>query len=196
MDASTSCTGTSSLACREWPTDGLRAAPSLVPNGGLGIFATRAFEPESPICTYHGEELGLAEAIQREQRDYIMGGFGFNTYVDAAAAADCPGRYVNSHFDPARINTRFDRYSEPKPHAQLIAERRIEVGEELYVDYGDDYWLTRGIDARTGGRLDPTDIPDDMREALELLEQIREGLRIMEQERAQQGEIADPSADA
>jgi hypothetical protein len=164
----------------EWPADGLRAAPSLIPGAGLGLFVSQAFEPESPVCTYYGNVLTLTEAIQQEQRDYIMGGFGFNTYVDAAL--DCPGRYVNSHFETGVINTRFECYLEPRPYAQLIAERRIEAGEELYVEYGDDYWLTRGIDPKTGRRLNPADLPSDTREALELMEEVRRGL--MEQRAA------------
>ena len=75
-----------------------------------------------------------------------------NAHVDARFSLNAPGRYANDHFDKSRLNARFDKDKERR-RATLMATRRIQRGEEVYVSYGETYWRARGVDPDTGARL-------------------------------------------
>ena len=60
---------------RRWP-HGVEVRPSRVPGGGDGLFATRVFEAGEALGEYYGQVLSLWQAMNLENRDYLMGGFG------------------------------------------------------------------------------------------------------------------------
>lgn len=60
---------------RKWP-HGVEVRPSLIPNGGDGLFASCDFEADDVLGEYFGRVLSLLEATKLEDRDYLMGGFG------------------------------------------------------------------------------------------------------------------------
>ncbi|KAL1511920.1 hypothetical protein AB1Y20_005201 [Prymnesium parvum] len=139
---------------RSWP-HGVEVRTSRLRGAGLGLFARRDFAPGERLGAYHGRVLSLLQAHLLENRDYLMGGFGVNTHVDARFAMSSEGRYVNDNFDPACLNAKFVKDKAEKK-AQLVATRTIRKGEEIYASYGEHYWRARGIDPRTGGPLPPT----------------------------------------
>ena len=140
---------------REWPDLGVEVRTSRIPNSGDGLFAARDFAAGAPLGEYRGRVLSLLQATRLQDRDYLMGGFGINAHVDARFALDAPGRYVNDHFDKARLNARFNK-DKGKRRALLVATRPIRRGEEIYASYGEGYWRSRGIDPDSGRPLPPT----------------------------------------
>lgn len=61
---------------RRFPEQGLEVRPSLIPGGGDGLFAARAFAAGAVLGEYRGRVLSLHQAVLLENRDYLMGGFG------------------------------------------------------------------------------------------------------------------------
>eukprot|EP00967_Tisochrysis_lutea_P130527 scaffold225907_cov32-Tisochrysis_lutea.AAC.1 len=137
-----------SKVTRSW-SHGVEVRPSRIPNSGDGLFATRHFAQGELLGEYHGRVLSLYQATQLENRDYLMGGFGINSHVDARFALTSPARYVNDHFDPAMRNAHFVK-DKARKRAQLVASRPILQGEEIYASYGESYWRARGIEYETG----------------------------------------------
>jgi GH25 family lysozyme M1 (1,4-beta-N-acetylmuramidase) len=76
----------------------------------------------------------------------------FNAHVDAKFALNAPARYVNDNFDASKINARFDK-NKQRRRATLVATRLIKAGEEVYASYGESYWEARGINPKTGEKL-------------------------------------------
>ena len=155
---------------RRWQSEGLAAGASDVCGAGLGLYALRAFEEGETVAIYRGERLSMAKMLTRENRDYIMGGFGLNRYVDALNELDCPARYVNDSFDKAKLNARFSKDAAACT-AAVVALRHIAAGEEIFASYGEDYWLGRGIDPATGAPHEPD---EETLLGLRLLERARE----------------------
>ena len=60
---------------RRWP-HGVEVRPSRVQGGGDGLFATRVFEAGEALGEYYGQVLSLWQAMNLDNRDYLMGGFG------------------------------------------------------------------------------------------------------------------------
>uniref|UniRef100_A0A7S0P2K7 SET domain-containing protein n=1 Tax=Calcidiscus leptoporus TaxID=127549 RepID=A0A7S0P2K7_9EUKA len=136
---------------RCWP-HGVQVRPSLIPNAGNGLFATRRFSAGEMVGEYHGQVLTLLQATRLEKRDYLMGGFGLNVHIDARFALNASARYINDHFDAKKINARFEKLK-PQRRAIAIATRDIRAGEEIYASYGETYWRARGIDPLSGAAL-------------------------------------------
>ena len=93
---------------RRWP-NGVEVRPSKVRGAGDGLFATRAFEAGEALGEYYGQVLSLWQAMNLENRDYLMGGFGLNAHVNAHHALNSAARYVNDHFDRTKLNARFEK---------------------------------------------------------------------------------------
>lgn len=104
---------------------------------------------------YYGQVLSLWQAMNLENRDYLMGGFGLNAHVNAHFALNSSARYVNDNFDQSKLNARFEKNKATR-RATLLAIRRIQAGEEIYASYGESYWRARGIDPETGQPLPPS----------------------------------------
>lgn len=162
---------TTSVASRlTWPELGVAVAQSTIAGAGNGLFATRDFAAGETLATYYGEVLSFAKMALRENRDYIMGGFGLNCFIDAAQQLDCPARYINDCFEPSKINARFLKVASER-RAYVIATRPLAAGEEVFASYGEEYWKPRGIDPTTGAPAEPD-------------EETKEGLRLLEAARA------------
>ena len=61
---------------RRWP-HGVEVWPSRIPGAGDGLFAWRDFAAGEHLGDYYGRVLSLLQAHQLEDRDYLMGGFGY-----------------------------------------------------------------------------------------------------------------------
>ena len=159
----------SRVAHLQWPELGLAVYTSTIPGAGLGLFAMRDFESGAVVAAYYGEVLSFARMALRENREYIMGGFGMNAFVDAAQQLDCPARYINDCFDASKLNARFVKDPALR-RATAVATRAVRAGEEILASYGEDYWRARGVDPATGLTAEPD---DETKEGLRLLEAAR-----------------------
>jgi len=102
----------------------------ISPIGGRGVFATADFQPEEvveicPALEVHEEEVGgkLCDYVfygrSEKQRVVVLGyGMMYNSSVTA--------------------NLRYEAL--PNGDFQYLATRFIHCGEELFIDYGTDWW--------------------------------------------------------
>jgi len=103
------------------------------PIEGLGVFATRAFDPGERVLRFgHDDVMGPDRPIRPELGEKI-------DYVDQLAGGvevmlPAPGRHVNSSCDPS-ARVRWDRPAGGTPECWAVAYRRIEPGDEITVDY-------------------------------------------------------------
>jgi SET domain-containing protein len=125
---------------------GLMVRPSTVEGAGLGLFAVRAFARDEVVAVYTGV-LMTAEEIREmasfgddwpDRYMYVM------EFPDHGVCLDIAGRglpvhYINDNRDRSKINTTFVK-RERLLIAELVALRDIDPGEELFVDYGPQFW--------------------------------------------------------
>jgi uncharacterized protein len=100
---------------------------------GLGLFATRPIKRGDHIATYRGWRISTAEAERREAR-----GARYMFTIDGRWSIDGSprwnrARYINHSCQPnARAVGR-------NGGIVIVAARRIEPGEEITYDYGQEY---------------------------------------------------------
>ncbi len=125
---------------------GIEVRRSTVEGAGLGLFAVRAFAAGDVVCVYTGVILTAAEIGEME-------GFGehwplrFQYVMDIGADGVCvdipenglPARFINDNRDRSKINIRYVK-QERLLLVELVATCDIAPGEELFVDYGPQYW--------------------------------------------------------
>ncbi len=117
----------------EW----LEVRPSLIPGAGNGLFTTRFCAAGTMLCEYKGTRLTGAQLLRTRDWSYIDT-YGRQFFIDARQHPGVKARYVNHHFDPSMRNVRFDYHD---GRIFQVATRDIEPEEELYADYGDEYWV-------------------------------------------------------
>lgn len=123
---------------RIWTERDFEVRPSKIPQAGLGLFAKCLIEPEDTIGPYTGKVLTDAQA---NSHPYVR-----SLYL-VWVCKDCwiLGEGGGSNY------TRYINHSERRPNCQLVTSSRwkkarvmairlIEPGEEIYFDYGQEYW--------------------------------------------------------
>jgi len=144
---------------------GIRVAKSSIPNAGLGVYATRNLEYGQHLMKFIFKRSTLAElrnlydfddenGIKQEglvPYGFKMGGIA-DAYGDAACIRNAPS-IVNDRRNRSKANVEFTthmvhgtpevwlkvRDSKARNPRSPIA---IKTGQELFVNYGDDYWKT------------------------------------------------------
>jgi SET domain-containing protein len=102
---------------------------------GLGLFATKKIARRAAIVTYAGKMITTAEANRRERRFNARYMFEVNRHwtIDGSSRRNL-GRYVNHSCAPnAEAVMR-------KRKIVFVAARTIAPGEEITVDYGEEYF--------------------------------------------------------
>ena len=102
---------------------------------GLGLFATKPIESGAYIVTYRGRRIPTAEAQERERRFGAKYMFEINRHwtIDGSSRRNL-GRYINHSCD-ANAEARLR-----KGQMVFVALRRIGPGEEITLDYGEEYF--------------------------------------------------------
>lgn len=117
---------------------GLRVAKSKIPNAGLGLYNCKTRKKDDIIVPYIGELLTTNQLMKRygsstapyaveEQDGYVIDG----------AIMRGIASYAN-HKEDKLANAELAQYTGHRG-VYLCAKRRINVGEEITVDYGDEY---------------------------------------------------------
>ena len=113
---------------------------STIPQAGNGLFTRKAFKAGRIICYFAGELIDDAEAAERNEGDRIhsfvqlSSGMILDTY-----GYDCFAKWANDARDEHRNNCRiFTTFS--GTGAYLAASRDIDPGNEIFFDYGEQYW--------------------------------------------------------
>jgi len=102
---------------------------------GLGLFAVRPIAKREPIVTYYGKRIPTREAQQRERAQKLKYMFEINRQwtIDGSSRRNL-GRYVNHSCQPnAEAVLR-------KGKIVFVALCRIAPGEEISLDYGEEYF--------------------------------------------------------
>jgi SET domain-containing protein len=98
-------------------------------NHGLGLFATRPYEKGEYIIEYYGKVIPAEEADRSRSR-YIFT-LSSKWAIDGTERANI-ARYIN-HSCKANV------YATGAKRLWIHASRRIKAGEELTLDYGEEY---------------------------------------------------------
>jgi uncharacterized protein len=104
-------------------------------NTGLGLFAVKKIARRASIVTYSGKMITTEEANRRERRFNARYMFEVNRHwtIDGSSRRNL-GRYVNHSCEPnAEAVMR-------KRRIVFVAARTIQPGEEITVDYGEEYF--------------------------------------------------------
>lgn len=115
---------------------GCEVRDSTIPNAGKGLFALVPFSKEDTIDVYTGRY------TKYSARDILPYGFYIPEHqcvVDTASTQSCLVRYINH--SPDKANCKFIRF---KPDGTttlvvVVATTDIDVGEELFINYGSMY---------------------------------------------------------
>ena len=115
---------------------------------GLGAFAAEDRSQGQWVCDYQGEVIDFAQRAVRyvsEEPEYLfhLGGgavAGSHVYIDAVDS-DHASRAIN-HAQHACLEPRV---SLAERRVAFYALKDIKAGDELSFDYGEQYWLERGL---------------------------------------------------
>jgi len=117
---------------------------SKLPDAGKGLFTTTRIKKGELIVEYTGEKLTWKQAERRYKNSDKMG-YVFHispkNCIDALPCPDALARYANDA--NATLSKKVKNNSEYqiiKRKAYIVATKSIKPGEEILVDYGDDYW--------------------------------------------------------
>ena len=115
---------------------------SKIAGAGTGLFAKKKFKKDEFICWYFGV-LVDKDLVENEyyDSDYLLKNpHHLDFIIDADDPLSCFGRYANDSLGRKKNNSRFEFYVDINT-ASLVATKDIKKGDEIYVDYGTDFWL-------------------------------------------------------
>jgi hypothetical protein len=142
---------------------------STITGAGNGVFTLRDIKQGEPVCYYAGHDEPMGEnstdpyAIQHQFNGTIRVGFrtpegthGVGQLINDAASLDFTVLPLNEHgffsLQSARTlenayNKHSDEnmnigYSKDGEEYVIYSRRNIKAGEELFVSYGSEYWIT------------------------------------------------------
>ena len=116
--------------------DWLVVRPSRIPGANLGLFSTQFVPSGTYLCEYKGTRLTGLQLLRTRDWTYIAN-YRFDFFIDAREHRHVKGRYLNHNFDPSTWNVGWE-YRDGR--ILQVAIRDIQPDEELYTDYGAEYW--------------------------------------------------------
>lgn len=121
---------------------------SLLPGAGKGLFTSEKLTRGDIVCEYEGEIVPWSECERRADLGYE--GYVFfiskNRCVDAYFTPEAMGRYANDakgigRVEGLRNNAQYEiKVRKGEKKVFIVATRVIHPGDEIFVDYGSDYW--------------------------------------------------------
>lgn len=109
---------------------------SNIPNAGDGLFAEQVIEAGTIIGKYDGKQ--VSSSISCNKRDYYMK-VNRRYSIDASGFPRCFIAMANDSINSDFTNNC--KFIYKKKEVWLMAISDIHIGDELFVSYGDDYWL-------------------------------------------------------
>jgi SET domain-containing protein len=116
-------------------------------SNGVLLDTKPVFKPWDIICSYNGKVLGKDEKEASNSR-YIIEYTETGLYLDGEDRTSCMARYIN---DPS---WRLDPQYSMIPNAKFMSMGNVIIvvaicdiyhGEEIFAEYGEDYWRDFGI---------------------------------------------------
>lgn len=126
--------------------DGLRIAKSTICDAGLGLFATKKFGYKSKITDYNGP-IFHGKVTDDTNRYLLDIDNKPNYYIDGSHRCSSAGRFANTctKYDKGFTNNaifssaRISKINPKKGIATIRATKTICPGDEIFIDYGDNY---------------------------------------------------------
>lgn len=131
---------------RKWKflEDDLVIKKSLIQEAGKGVFTKVDIEKEEIITEFTGEKIShtvaLARFILKESHSLL---YLNKTYsIDSLKDKECIATYINDANGPVKLPGIKNNATIIVARGRLfvIAKRKIKPGEELFVNYGINYW--------------------------------------------------------
>ena len=116
--------------------DNLEVRSSLIPDAGMGLFATSVCSRGMILCEYQGTRLNVLQLLRTPDWTYVYN-YQYQFWIDAREHLEVKGRFVNDHVNPAKRNVC---WVEQNGRVFMQSTRDIFPNEELYVGYGEEYW--------------------------------------------------------
>jgi hypothetical protein len=140
---------------------------STIPGAGNGVFTLRDIKSGEPVCYYagyDGEHSTDPYAIHHRYNNTVRTGYryaegthGVGQLINDAASIDFTNLPLNEHgffsLQSARtLENLYNKQSSEKTNVCykadgeefiMYASKNIKAGEELFVSYGPDYWITQ-----------------------------------------------------
>lgn len=121
---------------------------SRIKGAGKGLFTTSRIRKGDIIVEYRGIKSTWDVALRKYKGDIKAARYLFhvsnNNTIDAQFTPDELARYANDAAAPIKgANHGFKNnscYQVIKGKPYIVAEKNIEAGEEIFVDYSGDYW--------------------------------------------------------
>jgi SET domain-containing protein len=124
-------------APKTWTAAQFEVRSSTIPGAGRGLFSRITIEPEQTIGYYTGEVLTADELYHSSaaRSDYLLWLCRTHILIGEGPRANYT-RYINHSSNPNLFLVVSTRWKT----ARFEALRPILPGEELFFNYGDDYW--------------------------------------------------------
>lgn len=117
---------------------------SRIPKAGKGLFTNKAIKKGQKIIEYKGEIINWKEYGKRvkENKDGYLFYINNERCIDAYPTPQYKARYANDAEGLQRIKGLHNNsvYEIIDNKCFIVAERNIEAGEEILVDYTKEYW--------------------------------------------------------
>ena len=122
---------------QKWTDDDFEIRTSTIEGAGMGLFARHAIGEEDTIGYYTGEVITEKEFHDPDRpfSAYVMWVTKDHILVGEGPKANYT-RYINHDDEPNAFLVVSSRWKT----ARFQALRDIEPGEEIFFDYGEDYW--------------------------------------------------------
>ena len=114
---------------------------------GIGLFASKRIQKRDIICLYSGKLVK-----ENTKSDFVANVIVSKTkmFIDGRDVNNFSGRWINHRLNPnARLIQPWEsngilRYKEK--HAIIVeCIEEIQVGEEIFIDYGIEYFMKDGV---------------------------------------------------
>jgi uncharacterized protein len=117
---------------------------SQLPGAGKGLFTTRPIKKGTLIIEYKGEIINWSQYMERVKRneDGYLFYISKTHCIDAYPTPRYKARYANDAQGLTRVEglTNNCEYEIWDDKCFIVAQRDIEAGEEIFVDYTEEYW--------------------------------------------------------
>lgn len=118
----------------------LLVRPSQIQNAGLGLYTNESLLSGQTIAYYSGHRHDYLSQKKIKDKRYLLQLGCSDRFVDPEPCLDVKARYINDPINENVINVEFVPDSD-NWRANIRCTRDIRKNEELFISYGEKYWM-------------------------------------------------------